>query len=238
MLSSVLRSDICYSKFGAVSVIGSMERAIDENKNKRQDRNRCVLNWIELNTGAVKHSEVQVYTELWRLGASVARGFGNVLESNELDDCIHDVMVRISQDENILDYEYPAAYFTRGVKHSCLSKLRARRNDRHDQPAQFEDGEAWEAGLVAEQASLDLLFEHADCMRQVLNQLTPEQTANLELALDIRVHGMAAEDVAQASGRSARAVTQAVSNFVKVTLRKLIEEVCPGMVQQVTGRVG
>ena len=60
----------------------------------------------------------------------------------------------------------------------------------------------------------------------------------LELAIDVRVHGMAADEVAASSGRSPRAVTQAVSNFVKVTLRKLVEEVCPGMVQQVTGRVG
>lgn len=175
---------------------------------------------------------------LWQFGASVARGFGSVLDQSELDDSIHDVMVRVCQDERVLTFEFPAAYFARGVKHACLSRIRSRKNDRHDQPLEFADGESWESGLESKDAALDVLFEHAQCMREVLRRLTPDQQENLNLALEVRLHGTAAETVGAATGRSGRAVTQAVSNFVKVTLRKLIEEVCPGMVQQVTGRLG
>ncbi len=212
---------------------GSSARSMEQ-----PTRNQCVSDWIKFNLGQSSKSEKTVYTQIWRLGASVARGFGNVLDQSDLDDCIHDVMVRICRDEKILDYKYPAAYFTRSVKHTCLSRLRSRRSDRHEQPPEFQDGEAWESSLVAEEATLDLLFEHAQCMQEVLSRLNSEQKNNLALALDVRVHGLAAQEVAALSGRSARAVTQAVSNFVNVTLRNMIEEVCPGMVQQVTGRLG
>lgn len=205
---------------------------------EQSQRNDWVRDWIKLNLGQAHQRETQVYLALWRFGAQVARGFGNALDKHDLDDCVHDVMVRICRNEEILSFDYPAAYFSRAVKHACLSRLRSRRADRHDQPFEFEDGEAWEETLIAEDASLDVLLEHAQCLRQVLDRLTPEQKGNLQLALDVRVHGMSAEEAAASTGRSSRAVTQGVSNFVKVTLRKLIEDICPGMVQQVTGRLG
>ena len=195
-----------------------------------------VRDWVKHNLGLVRLREDQVYRALWRIGARITASFRRDLSADVLDSCIHDAMVDIRENRDLLNMQNPTGYYCTAVKRKCLDQLRYQRVRPAQQGKDFEDGTSWESGLVAEIPDLQVLLEHEDCFTQVLSRLNAAQRDNLKLALDKRVHGESAQDLALKTGRQPAAVTEAVSNFVKKTLLELIEEVCPGLYSEVTGR--